>query len=117
MGWHLHNAGNDAVYTVWAMLAICVKEAEERGTQNAKQRHGKNVAKQTETAIEQAKERAKENAEGWTSPEGEDGGVAVSPSAGGAETDGGRKKSVYGPPKPPEGFTGFYTMGGAPLDV
>ena len=117
MGWHLHNAGNDAVYTVWAMLAICVKEAEERGTSDAKQRREENAAKQTETAIEQAKERAKENAEGFTSPEGEDGGVAISPSAGDAETNGGGKKPVYGPPKPPEGFTGLYTMGEAPLDV
>ncbi|WPG98590.1 Hypothetical protein R9X50_00138300 [Acrodontium crateriforme] len=24
VGWNLHNAGNDAVYTVWAFLAICV---------------------------------------------------------------------------------------------
>ena len=25
VAWHLHNAGNDAVYTMWAMLAICVE--------------------------------------------------------------------------------------------
>lgn len=32
VGWGLHNAGNDAVYTVQAMLAICVCEATLRGT-------------------------------------------------------------------------------------
>ncbi|USP80751.1 hypothetical protein yc1106_08025 [Curvularia clavata] len=32
-GWKLHNAGNDAVYTLQAMLGICVREATIRGTQ------------------------------------------------------------------------------------
>jgi hypothetical protein len=31
--WHLHNAGNDAVYTIYAMLATCVQDAAERGTE------------------------------------------------------------------------------------
>jgi hypothetical protein len=29
-GWNLHNAGNDAVYTMWIMLATIVAEAEAR---------------------------------------------------------------------------------------
>lgn len=29
-GWNLHNAGNDAVYTLWIMLATIVAEAESR---------------------------------------------------------------------------------------
>lgn len=28
-GWHLHNAGNDAVYTLQAMLAIAIKAIKE----------------------------------------------------------------------------------------
>lgn len=31
-GWNLHNAGNDAAYTLHAMLAIAVKHCEMRGT-------------------------------------------------------------------------------------
>ena len=30
-GWNLHNAGNDAVYTLWIFLATIVAEAEARG--------------------------------------------------------------------------------------
>lgn len=32
VGWKLHNAGNDAVYTLQAMLGICVREATIRGS-------------------------------------------------------------------------------------
>ncbi|ENI06892.1 hypothetical protein COCC4DRAFT_49509 [Bipolaris maydis ATCC 48331] len=32
VGWKLHNAGNDAVYTLQAMLGICVREATSRGS-------------------------------------------------------------------------------------
>jgi hypothetical protein len=31
VGWNLHNAGNDAVYTIQAMLAVCVHEGMIRG--------------------------------------------------------------------------------------
>ncbi|KAI9679828.1 MAG: hypothetical protein M1817_004842 [Caeruleum heppii] len=31
MGWHLHNAGNDAVYTMQSMLAICLRDLVEKG--------------------------------------------------------------------------------------
>lgn len=32
IGWNLHNAGNDAVYTIQAMLAVCVRESTIRGS-------------------------------------------------------------------------------------
>lgn len=32
VGWDLHNAGNDAVYTLWIMIGIAVREAAGRGT-------------------------------------------------------------------------------------
>ena len=28
--WHLHNAGNDAVYTLWAMLGVTIQNADKR---------------------------------------------------------------------------------------
>lgn len=31
VAWHPHNAGNDAYYTIMAMLAVCVREASIRG--------------------------------------------------------------------------------------
>jgi hypothetical protein len=30
IGWNLHNAGNDATYTLQAMIAIAVKHIDER---------------------------------------------------------------------------------------
>jgi hypothetical protein len=30
VGWHLHNAGNDAVYTLQAMVAIAIKQIEDK---------------------------------------------------------------------------------------
>jgi len=118
--WNLHNAGNDAVYTLWAMLAICVKDAGERGDESVKERHEDSLAKRMQAAVEQAKETARDGAEGWVSLGSEDGGVAVPQSpgdVGGSSREKGRKPA-YGPSKPlPEGFTGFYTPGGVPLDV
>jgi hypothetical protein len=96
-GWHLHNAGNDAVYTLWAMLAICVQEASERGTDKAQERFDEALEKRTEVAVQQAKERVLDETEGW-----EDGGVPVN-------------KPMFGPPRP--GEPQLFTMGGAILDV
>jgi hypothetical protein len=30
IGWHLHNAGNDATYTLQAMIRIAIKHIEEK---------------------------------------------------------------------------------------
>ncbi|KAF2731413.1 hypothetical protein EJ04DRAFT_579126 [Polyplosphaeria fusca] len=71
VAWHLHNAGNDAVYTVQAMLAVCVREAAIRGTAELKivreeQRKGREEDLQSEALV-----RAREEALGWS--EGEEG--------------------------------------------
>jgi len=92
--WHAHNAGNDAVFTVWAMLATCVQDAAERGTEASKKKHDKRAKNKLDSAIEAAKERAQEDAEGWDVSE--DGGVPL--------------------PQPPSA-SGHYTLGGAPLDL
>jgi len=34
IGWNLHNAGNDAVYTLWAMIGISIKHLKEYAKQN-----------------------------------------------------------------------------------
>ena len=103
MGWHLHNAGNDAVYTLWAMMAICVKQAVARD-EVAEKREQK-LREREEAAIEQAKERVRDESEGWDSTGG-DGGVPVLPTLPLVDGSGGRK-----------GQRVLYTAGGNVLDV
>ncbi|KAF2660903.1 hypothetical protein K491DRAFT_688019 [Lophiostoma macrostomum CBS 122681] len=73
-GWNLHNAGNDAVYTVQAMLGVCVREATIRASaaleSTRQEQQEAKVAKYTEDA----KGKATEEAEGWS--ETEDNGGA-----------------------------------------
>ncbi|EME48926.1 hypothetical protein DOTSEDRAFT_58207 [Dothistroma septosporum NZE10] len=78
-GWHLHNAGNDAVYTMQSMLAIAVQSAVERGGEEQKRNEAQKKCEEQE--IESAKERAKESAQGWEYSSSDDGGVAVPPTA------------------------------------
>jgi hypothetical protein len=92
--WHLHNAGNDAVFTMFALLATCVQDAAERGTEGSKKKHDERAKNKLENAIETAKEKAQEDAEGWELSE--DHGVPL--------------------PQPPS-TSGHYTIGGAPLDL
>lgn len=103
MGWHLHNAGNDAVYTIWAMLATCVKAASDRGSDDERKKREENLEKRTETAVEQAKQRVQDEFDGWETKD-EDGGVSVPPAAGEK-----KRKS--------ESNRGLFTIGGAPLDL
>jgi len=92
--WHLHNAGNDAVYTMWAMLAISVQAAAERDTKEAKKKHEEREKVKLQKAVEAAKERVREDSEGWDLSE--NGGAPL--------------------PQPPS-KSGHYTAGGAPLDI
>lgn len=78
-GWHLHNAGNDAVYTVQAMLAMCVKDASERGDSEVEKQREAAIQAKEAAAIEHAKERVKEDTAGWESSGNDDGGVPVPP--------------------------------------
>lgn len=75
--WFLHNAGNDAVYTMHAMIAMCVKTAADRGTSQAEERIEKNTKERTEAAVESAKERVEQDGEGWENAEGDDGGAGM----------------------------------------
>jgi hypothetical protein len=75
-GWHLHNAGNDAVYTVQAMLAICVREATIRGSPALETKRGEDKAKHISSLTEEAVQRANDEAEGWSETE-DNGGSAT----------------------------------------
>ncbi|EME87503.1 uncharacterized protein MYCFIDRAFT_205698 [Pseudocercospora fijiensis CIRAD86] len=75
--WYLHNAGNDAVYTMHAMLAMCVKTAADRGSCQADERIEKNNKDRMEAAVESAKERVEQDGEGWENGDGDDGGAGM----------------------------------------
>lgn len=105
--WHLHNAGNDAVYTIWAMLATCVSDAGERGTAESEKKHEDKLAGKYEDAIEAAKERVRADAEGWNL-EAEGGCVSLPRTM--AQAGGNGNAADHATP-------GHYTMGGALLDI
>jgi hypothetical protein len=77
-GFNVHNAGNDAVFTVQAMLAICVRETSIRGSiEMENQRRDDRDTRRT-VALEEAEQKAKDDAEGWSDYEREgDGGPPV----------------------------------------
>ncbi|KAB8296896.1 hypothetical protein EYC80_002305 [Monilinia laxa] len=75
-GWNLHNAGNDAVYTLQAMLGIACKHlADRKHAQNEKDKLKKDRISE---AVKEAVELAYEREEGWSS-DGSDGGDRITP--------------------------------------
>jgi hypothetical protein len=79
------------------MLAICVKDAAESGSDEEAIRLAGERAKRFKAAVEQVTDRLEAEAEGWELPAGE--------------------RPVFGPERPPPPSTGLNTIGGAPLDV
>ncbi|CBX96780.1 hypothetical protein LEMA_P099110.1 [Plenodomus lingam JN3] len=77
-GFYAHNAGNDAVFTVQAMLAICVREATLRGSSSLDEYRNKVAAARLVIAVEEAHERIKSEEDGWNQLEVEgDGGGPI----------------------------------------
>jgi hypothetical protein len=70
-GFNLHNAGNDAVYTVQAMLGVCVREATIRGSPESKEMRDEQLAAKLLQAQEAAKQQAEDLADGWSDNEGD----------------------------------------------
>ncbi|KAK0857752.1 ATP-dependent DNA helicase yku80 [Friedmanniomyces endolithicus] len=113
--WNLHNAGNDAVYTMQAMLAIAVQAATEIESAEAERKVEEVLEKRTADAAELAKQKVEDEAEGWSLHGDEEDGYGATPLTEEEELEskqGAAKKPVFGPPRP-----GLYTMGGVPLDV
>ncbi|KAI9785141.1 MAG: hypothetical protein M1839_000779 [Geoglossum umbratile] len=76
MGWNLHNAGNDATYTLQAMVALAVKATTDKDASWPEEQR-----KRAGEAAREAVERELELGEGWSSAgEGSDGGFAETPS-------------------------------------
>lgn len=76
-GHGLHNAGNDAAYTMQAMLAICVRESSLRTSPELESIKNSETAARLAAAVEEAQEKAKNEAEGWSDYENGDGGSPV----------------------------------------
>ena len=78
-GWHLHNAGNDAAYTMEAMIAICFKDAESwtKGKTETDEENARRTQQKIQAAKEIAEEQIRADAEGWSGDEKDDGGVAI----------------------------------------
>jgi hypothetical protein len=77
-GYKLHNAGNDAVFTVQAMLGICVREASIRGSPELDNMRSSEKSARLATALEEAQQKANDEADGWSDYELDgDGGAPV----------------------------------------
>ncbi|ESZ98015.1 hypothetical protein SBOR_1546 [Sclerotinia borealis F-4128] len=75
-GWSLHNAGNDAVYTLQAMLGIACKHLVDRKTEIKEK--DKLKKERISEAVKEAAELAYEREQGWSS-DGSDGGDRITP--------------------------------------
>lgn len=77
-GYKLHNAGNDAVFTMQAMLAICVREASMRNTTDLVKMRSSQQTTRLAGAVQEAEQRVRDEADGWSDHEREgDGGPPI----------------------------------------
>ncbi|MCJ1256446.1 hypothetical protein MMC24_004267 [Lignoscripta atroalba] len=96
-GWNLHNAGNDATYTLQALIGISFKSlAAKRERQAAFSEKERQI--RLDAAIQEAEERILDDEEEWNLADIEDdGGVAVNiiekpnEGTGGAQADAGTR--------------------------
>ena len=106
-GWRPHNAGNDAVYTMWAMLAIAVRSATERGSEEVEKKYAETLEISTAEAVEQARRRVSDESEGWRT----NAHLMMAAEVASSESE----RPTFGPPEPPKST--LLTSGGAVLDV
>jgi hypothetical protein len=70
VGWNLHNAGNDAVYTMWIMLATCIREAAGRERTETELERMKRLEEDIRINEEMAKEMDLGDHAAWLQSEG-----------------------------------------------
>jgi hypothetical protein len=76
--WALHNAGNDAAFTIQAMLAITVREATLRGSSELQTMRSNEQSARLAAAVEEAKQRIIDDEVGWSDGDDDgDGGVPL----------------------------------------
>lgn len=76
-GWWLHNAGNDAVYTLQAMIAIALKDMAERESGDLKERQDELKKNRVAEQVEEAIAASWAQQQGWSSASDDDGGDAT----------------------------------------
>ena len=69
--WNLHNAGNDARYTLQSMLAIAVRNSELRGSEELKRIREVEQIEREEGATKELLHRLRDEMAGWESDAGE----------------------------------------------
>lgn len=101
-GFYFHNAGNDAMYTMRALLTIVLADAQTRSMmpEDRERLWSERVQQRVQEKVDQAREAAAEDAEGWSDEDWDDGGEAPV-----------EKKLDDGKAKRPEGLSGG--MGGS----
>ncbi|KAL9600572.1 MAG: hypothetical protein Q9219_003118 [cf. Caloplaca sp. 3 TL-2023] len=74
-GWNLHNAGNDAAYTLQALIGIAISARQSESTRHTNV--SSYITDRAETLEREARDRAKEEADEWEAAdrEGGDGGA------------------------------------------
>lgn len=78
LGWNLHNAGNDATYTLQAMIMIAIRDLEER--QKLKDLKYKEMKERDAESVKEAALTARDRGQGWSSSgENSDGGLPAPP--------------------------------------
>lgn len=78
-GWNLHNAANDAVYTLQVMIAVAVKTLVEKAELRKKEKES--IEKKIQEAMKLAADNVIEEKNGW--------------SSGGEDSDGGAPEPLF----------------------
>ncbi|KAF2416198.1 hypothetical protein EJ08DRAFT_566986, partial [Tothia fuscella] len=74
-GWHLHNAGNDAAYTMWIMIGTCVRAAAGRGTKEGEEELKARQEKELQEKVQDTIDNYMDEQKAWSSNGEDDGGA------------------------------------------
>ena len=69
VAWNMHNAGNDAVYTLWVCFALTLRGAQDCGSEVVRNAFQSKKMKAMQEAIDSAYEKVLEDHEGWSDEE------------------------------------------------
>ncbi|CAG8951721.1 hypothetical protein HYFRA_00005521 [Hymenoscyphus fraxineus] len=79
-GWSAHNGGNDAVYTLQAMISLAIRDLTDKANAKEKRKEQELATKMNEETVTNARAEVEEREEGVSSgDEGSDGGNPVKP--------------------------------------
>lgn len=79
IGWNLHNAGNDAAYTLKVFLGLCVREASKRGKKELQQERQDHALEILTERVRETIENCHLEQQGWDGDVDDDGGEVEQP--------------------------------------